>query len=55
MPHFEKYWAPYLSVMQDFVCIDIENAELITSPGYDVGVTRDEMVKANLDKLEALS
>ena len=43
MPHFEEYWAPYLSIMQNFVCIDIENAELITSPGYDVGLTRDEM------------
>ena len=54
MPHFEEHWAPYLCVMQDFVCIDIENAELITSPGYDVGLTRDEMVKANFDKLKAL-
>ncbi len=55
MPHFEEYWAPYLSVMQDFVCINIEQAEMITSPGYDVGLTRDEMVKANIDKLIALS
>ena len=55
MPHFEEYWAPYLSLMQEFVCIDIENAELITSPGYDVGLTRDEMIKANFDKLKALS
>ena len=54
MPHFEEYWAAYLSVMHDFVCIDIQDAELITSPGYDVGITRDEMVKANFDKLEAL-
>ena len=54
MPHFEEYWAPYLCVMQDFVCIDIQQAELITSPGYDVGFTRDEMVEANFNKLKNL-
>lgn len=55
MPHFEEHWAAYLDVMQDFVCIRIEQAELITSPGYDVGLTRDEMVKANFDKIHKLA
>ena len=54
MPHFEEHWAPYLDVMQDFVCIRIDAAELITSPGYDVGLSRDEMVEANFDKIQKL-
>ena len=54
MPHFEEYWSPYLDVMQDFVCIRIDSAELITSPGYDVGLSRDEMVQANFDKIQKL-
>lgn len=54
MPHFEEYWSAYLDMMQDFVCIDIEQAEMITSPGYDVGLSRDEMVDANFNKLKNL-
>ncbi|MEM7564470.1 MAG: pyridoxamine 5'-phosphate oxidase family protein [Pseudomonadota bacterium] len=55
MPFFEESWAAYLDVMEDFVCIHIERAELITSPGYDVGLSRDEMVAANFDKISQLA
>ena len=27
------------------------NAELVTSPAYDIGLTRDELIKTNFDKL----
>jgi hypothetical protein len=55
MPYFEEYWATYLDVMQDFVSISIEAAELIVSPAYDVGLTREELVTANFDKLSKLA
>ncbi len=54
MPHFEAAWSPYLELMQEFVCITISSAELITSPAYDVGLTREELVKTNFEKLSKL-
>ena len=54
MPCFEELWSAYLEVMQDFVCISIEQAELISSPAYDVGLTRHELVKTNFEKLSKL-
>jgi len=54
MPHFEAAWAAYLDAMQEFVCITISRAELITSPAYDVGLKRDELVKTNFEKLSKL-
>jgi len=53
--HFEEPWGAYLERMSDFVCISIEHAELISSPAYDVGLTRAELVTANLAKLSKLS
>ncbi len=55
LPHFEALWSPYVAYMQDFIEISIENAQLITSPAYDVGLGRDELVEANLDKLKNLA
>jgi hypothetical protein len=55
LPHFEAAWSPYLDLMQEFVCISVVSAELITSPAYDVGLKRDELVKANLEKLSKLT
>ena len=55
MPHFEAQWAAYLDLMHDFVCISIEKAELISSPAYDVGLTRDELVTTNFEKLSKLT
>lgn len=54
-PRFEELWSPYLEHMQDFVRIDIEACELITSPGYDLGFSRDELVRINLDKINAVA
>jgi hypothetical protein len=54
MPRFEEHWSAYLEVMQDFVCISIDKVELISSPAYDVGLTRDELVKTNFEKLSKL-
>ena len=55
MPHFEATWSAYLDLMQEFVCITISSAELITSPAYDVGLTRAELVSTNLEKLTKLA
>lgn len=54
LPHFEEFWSPYLEHMQDFVQIDIESCELITSPGYDLGFSRDELVELNFKKISGL-
>ncbi|MCP4764700.1 MAG: pyridoxamine 5'-phosphate oxidase family protein [Gammaproteobacteria bacterium] len=54
MPHFEATWSAYLDLMQEFVCITISRAELITSPAYDVGLKREELVKTNFEKLSKL-
>lgn len=54
MPCFAEHWSAYLEVMQEFVCITINRAELISSPAYDVGLTRDELVKTNFEKLSKL-
>jgi predicted pyridoxine 5'-phosphate oxidase superfamily flavin-nucleotide-binding protein len=53
-PHFEAQWAAYLDLMSDFVSISIKRAELITSPAYDVGFKREELVRLNLEKLSKL-
>lgn len=55
MPHFEALWNPYVEHMQDFIEISIDNACLITSPAYDLGLGRDELVATNLDKLKNLA
>ncbi len=51
---FEASWADYVPQMSAFVTIDIEAAELILSPAYDVGHTEEELRLANLAKLNAL-
>ncbi|MCP4874094.1 MAG: pyridoxamine 5'-phosphate oxidase family protein [Gammaproteobacteria bacterium] len=54
VPYFEEYWSAYLQAMQHFVCISIHSAELITSPAYDVGLKREELVKTNFEKISSL-
>ena len=51
VPLFKQSWEPYLDHMSAFVRIDITQAELILSPAYDVGLSKEELVKTNLDKL----
>ncbi len=52
---FEPDWGDYLFLVQEFVCIEIDRVELIMSPAYDVGLTRDELVLANLEKLQKIA
>jgi len=47
----EESFAPYIEHMSHFVRIDVTHAELILSPAYDIGLTVDELRRANLDKL----
>lgn len=54
MPQFKALWESYLDSMDNFVRIDIQHAELILSPAYDIGLTADELAKTNMDKLSAL-
>ena len=51
---FEEFWAPYIGNMSAFVVIDVAAAELILSPGYDIGLTEAELKETNLAKLNAL-
>lgn len=55
LPCFERQWSAYLSVIPEFISISIENAELIYSPAYDVGLARDELIKSNFEKLSKLA
>ncbi len=55
LPLFEACWAPYIDLMQEFVRIDVERAELIKSPGYDIGLSREQLVQANIEKLDGLA
>ena len=50
---FEKYWQPYLHLIDRFVVIDISSAKLVTSPGYDIGLSAEEMQQMNFEKLKA--
>ena len=54
LPHFEALWAPYIEQMSEFVRIDIDAAHIITSPAYDLGMQREALMQANLEKLTAL-
>ncbi len=51
---FERDWRDYLSYMSAFVTIDIEAAAMILSPAYDLGISKDELRRSNLEKLNAL-
>jgi hypothetical protein len=55
MPCFEELWSAYIVLMSDFVFISIDSAQLITSPAYDVGLKRDELIKTNFEKLSKLT
>jgi len=51
---FEEKWAEFLPHMSGFVKVDISAAELILSPGYDVGYTEQQLKEANLDRLNSI-
>lgn len=52
---FAESWGPYLEHMKEFVRIDIERAQLVTSPAYDLGIGRDLLMQTNLARLSALA
>ena len=54
LPVFEELWQPYLDLMRHFVVIDIEEAKLVTSPAYDIGLTQEELQSINLKKINDL-
>ena len=51
---FLRDWPDYVERMSSFIEIDVTAAELILSPGYDLGFTEDELKAQNLAKLQAL-
>jgi hypothetical protein len=51
---FETPWGMYIPHMSSFVQIDVSKAEMILSPGYDLGFTEEELKATNLAKLNAL-
>ena len=51
---FEALWSAYVPHMSSFVVIDVSAAEMILSPGYDLGLTEEELKATNLAKLNAL-
>ncbi len=48
---FGAAWGPYRPHMSAYVRITVTAAEMILSPAYDLGLTEDELRKANLEKL----
>jgi len=55
LPLFMQSWEPYIEYMSAFVKIYIDQAELILSPAYDLGIGKDELIKTNLDKLNGIA
>lgn len=51
---FLRDWPDYIERMSSFIEIQITAAELILSPGYDLGFTEQELKEQNLAKLNAL-
>lgn len=51
---FAAKWADYQDRMSAFVRIDIDRAEMVWSPAYDLGETVDSLHQANLARLNAL-
>lgn len=53
-PLFLEHFPRFLDVMGHLVLICVTKAQLITSPAYDAGQTREELRVLNLAKLTAL-
>ena len=51
---FAAKWADYQSRMSAFVRIDIERAEMVWSPAYDLGETAESLHMANPARLQGL-
>jgi len=55
LPHFEQRWEPYVGHMSCFVKISVSRAELVLTPAYDLGFTKEELVQTNLEKLKKIA
>jgi len=51
---FDAAWNLSRTHMRAYVKVAITAVEMICSPAYDLGLTEDELRKANLEKLNAL-
>lgn len=51
---FEALWSAYVPHMSAFVVVEVSAAEMILSPGYDLGLTEEELKATNLAKINAL-
>ena len=51
---FLRDWPDYIEHMSSFIEVGISAAELILSPGYDLGFTEQDLKEQNLAKLNAL-
>lgn len=52
---FVAKWEPFVSLMNRFVRITIERAEIITSPSYDIGLRRSELIDSNLQRVDSFA
>ena len=52
---FEQHWSAYIAAMENFVQITVDRAEMIMSPAYDVGLSRQELITSNLEKLNKMA
>ena len=51
---FQELWGPYIDRMSGFFIVNITAAEFILSPGYDIGLTEEELRNVNFEKLKNL-
>ncbi len=52
---FYVKWARFVPLMNRFVRITVERAEIIVSPSYDIGIGRAELVDSQLQRLDNLA
>jgi len=48
---FRNIWADFEPITKGFMIFEIERAELIRTPSYDLGINRDQLVASYLDKI----
>jgi len=52
---FQAIWADYEEIAQGLIIFDLERAELIRTPSYDLGISREELVATYHKKLSAIA
>ena len=55
LPHFEQHWEPYVEHMSCFIGISVVEAEMVLTPAYDLGFSKEDLVKTNLEKLSRIA